>query len=300
MNLSTKQLAVLKSLLSTSSMTATAKDLGISQSQVSRTIQQVEKEFDLDLFSREKGVVKFKPETEKVISKALLLMEHFEDLYREAATLKREINDQHFVVALPSSFTSNIAPKCLKLLWEEYPDARLQLLTGRYSMIESEIESDAADVGFTRIYDKTQFSYTPIDSGTPFCVLPQGHALSDNKEISVGDLKSQPMILIGKGSATRKDIDAWFADGGIEPTIKLEVHSVESACSMVANGFGISIANGTILKGLDQKGIVAIPILGLPRYQYGTIQRKGKIVSEEKQQMIDFFIDTLKEQLHST
>ncbi len=50
-----RQLEVLKTLLATGSTIATAKSMGLSQSGVSRLLQQLETDLELRLFDRDKG-----------------------------------------------------------------------------------------------------------------------------------------------------------------------------------------------------------------------------------------------------
>ncbi|MGO7206244.1 LysR family transcriptional regulator, partial [Rhizobium ruizarguesonis] len=50
-----KQLEVLRTLLATGSTIATAKTMGLSQSGVSRLLQQLEADLSMSLFVRDKG-----------------------------------------------------------------------------------------------------------------------------------------------------------------------------------------------------------------------------------------------------
>ncbi|MGO7580708.1 LysR family transcriptional regulator, partial [Rhizobium ruizarguesonis] len=50
-----KQMEVLRTLLATGSTIATAKTMGISQSGVSRLLQQLEADLSMSLFVRDKG-----------------------------------------------------------------------------------------------------------------------------------------------------------------------------------------------------------------------------------------------------
>lgn len=103
--------------------------------------------------------------------------------------------------------------------------------------------------------------------------------------------------MIGRKSSTRHDVMNWFTRSNLFPEIVVEAHSVDVACSLVAEGIGVSIANSTMLKGMDNHKIRALPILDLPRYQYGVIQRPDDIANERKQPVIDAFSDLLQEML---
>lgn len=59
-----RQLEVLRTLLVTGSTTATARAMGLSQSGVSRLLQQLESDLSLQLFARDKGRLIPTPEAE--------------------------------------------------------------------------------------------------------------------------------------------------------------------------------------------------------------------------------------------
>lgn len=267
-----KQLATLKAIMTTGSTSGAALQLGLSQSGISRLLSQLEQELDLELFDREKGRLKIKPENKNLLTNALKSLEQLEHLYEEANEIKKgEQSKETLRIAVPYTFASSLIPQILLELCQDQPYLLIELFTGSYSFIEECIESGKADIGFTRIYNNPRFNYTPVASGTSICIMPKSHPLTDHHTISSKLLHGETLILLGKKSGSRKDIDNFFQRHHVTPNIIVEAHSVDVACSLVSAELGISIVNSVLLRGGQYPNVVTRPIIDLPRYQYGLI-----------------------------
>ncbi|NRF63258.1 LysR family transcriptional regulator [Vibrio coralliilyticus] len=298
MNITAKQLRVLKAISQAGTTSLAAEQLNLSQSGVSRMLAQLEKELDLDLFERDRGRLKIKPESLNLLSNALHVLEGMEQLQSQASEIKRGRKaKQVFKIAMPYTFAKSLAPKLIKQLVALFPDVSVELFSSHYQSIEESVYSGQADVGFTRISNHSKFRSTALDSGIAMCVFPEGHEFESFHSVNADNLRDQKLVMIGRKSSTRHDVMNWFTRSNLFPEIVVEAHSVDVACSLVAEGIGVSIANSTMLKGMDNHKIRALPILDLPRYQYGVIQRPDDIANERKQPVIDAFSDLLQEML---
>ncbi len=298
MNITTRHLRVLKAINQVGTTSHAAEVLNVSQSGVSRMLAQIEKELDLDLFERDKGRLKIKPESLNLLSNALHVLEDLERLHEQALEIKRgRKGKQVFKIAMPHTFAKSLAPKLIKQLIDRYPQVSVELFSSHYHSIEDSVYSGQADVGFTRISNHSKFRSIPLDSGTAMCVFPQGHFFETFHSVTAENLRDQKLIMIGRKSSTRQDVMDWFTRSNLYPEIVVEAHSVDVACSFVAEGVGVSIANSTILKGVDSRNIRALPILDLPRYQYGIIQRPDAAINGHQQSLIDAFSELMQDLL---
>lgn len=298
MNITTKHLRVLKAINQDGTTALAAESLNLSQSGVSRMLAQLEKELDLDLFERDKGRLKIKPESLNLLSNALHVLEDLESLHSQAIEIKRGRKDkQVFKVAMPHTFAKSLSPLLIKRFVTLFPEVCVELFSSHYQAIEQSVYSGQADVGFTRISQNTKFRSTALDSGTAMCVFPKDHKFESFHSVKAEDLRDQKLVMIGRKSSSRQDIMNWFIRSNFYPEIVVETHSVDVACSLVAEGIGVSIANSTMLKGLDNDRICALPILDLPRYQYGIIQRPDVTANKSKQDLINVFSELLQEML---
>ena len=99
------------------------------------------------------------------------------------------------------------------------------------------------------------------------CVMPQNHPLAALKVVDVQDLRGVPMILLGRSRATRREMDELFWRSGIEPKVRVEAHSVASACGLVASGIGVSLVNEMMAADFSDLPIQTRPLAqSLPNY----------------------------------
>jgi DNA-binding transcriptional LysR family regulator len=72
-------------------------------------------------------------------------------------------------------------------------------------------------------------------------VMPSDHPLADRRRVPPKDLTLEPFVLFEPHSNTRRTIDRFFTQAGIEPRVVLETENVEILKALVASGMGLSI-----------------------------------------------------------
>jgi len=89
------------------------------------------------------------------------------------------------------------------------------------------------------------------------CVMPRDHPLAAHSLIDVAMLKDIPLILLGLGRSARTQIDAAFVKAGVVPRIRVETHTVSSACALAARGVGVTIVNEGLAQAYVREQIVS-------------------------------------------
>lgn len=69
-------------------------------------------------------------------------------------------------------------------------------------------------------------------------------------------LSGEPLILLGKGRASREQIDQVFREEGASMNIEVETHTVGSACGFARSGVGIAIVNEMLSARYSGPGLV--------------------------------------------
>ncbi len=241
---------------------AAAQALGISQSAVSRRLAQMEAALAVPLFWREHGRLIPTPENRALrgqISAVLTQSLRLEALAREMASDKTAM--RMLKVAFPASLTMTIVPEILEDFTTTHPHVQVELHTGTYDLIEHMLQDNRAEVGFLRMPTRRPGLRTaPLIEVPTVCVLPETHPLAAQPEIRAADLAGQPLILLGKARQPRREIDLMFMAAGIVPRIRVEAHSVMSACALAARGLGITIVNGLMARDYAHLPIAIRPL----------------------------------------
>lgn len=229
---------------------AAASELGVTQSAVSRRIAQLEKEIGLELFHRDRG--RLTPTEE-----CRLLQPHMFGMVDRGAqivSLARELRRGNSAlitlrIAMPGSLTLSILPGILRDFLAENDLIQVELHTGPYDAIERMLLDERAEIGFLRLpVQRSGLKVTPVIEARTVCVMHEDHPLAAKPEITISDLRGEPLILLGRMRAPRREIDDAFWSTGLVPNVRIEAHSVMSACSLVANGLGVTLVNELMAK----------------------------------------------------
>ncbi|MDO9638275.1 MAG: LysR family transcriptional regulator [Pseudotabrizicola sp.] len=224
---------------------AAAQALGLSQSAVSRRIAQLEEDLGLQLFVRDRGRLIATRENQLLQAQIAGLVDHGARLTQRAAELKvGNYATEMLRVAFPASLTISIVPAILAEFLERNERVQVELHTGAYDTIERMVLDERAEVGFLRMpTQRSGLDTTPVIEVPTVCVMPRGHPLADRKEVSISDLHAVPLILLGRMRLPRRDIDEAFWEVGMRPLVRVEAHSVQSACALAARGLGVTLVN---------------------------------------------------------
>lgn len=219
--------------------------LGVSQSAVSRRLTQLEEWLGLSLFLREKSRLIPTADSAVLQSQITGLLENSRRLAAQAQALRQgNTATTTLRVAFPGSLGLTIVPRIVARFLASHDQVRIEVLAGPYDTIERMLLDDRAEVGFIRMpVGRPGLNTTPVIRTRTVCVMPRDHALAAKKSISVKDLRHVPLILLGRMRAPRREIDELFWRFGIEPQVRVEAHSVASACGLAAGGIGLSLVN---------------------------------------------------------
>lgn len=273
-----KQLDVLRTLLATGSTIATAKAMGLSQSGVSRMLQQLEQDLSITLFARDKGRLIATPEAlalgrdaENVLLAVERMSGHAEDL-RSGASGPEIVR-----IGLPSSMWENFAPAMLVDYIRDFPGVRIETFFETTTAINKLVGERVIDLGFLRMEGEVGpgIEIDKVASGKSVCVVPKDHPLAKLEEISAKDLRNVPLILIGRQRPNRMVLDQQFAKAGVKQLVKIETHTNSSACAYVAQGLGVSIISSFYANLYHHLPIVQRPFVPQSNQDFGLARAAG-------------------------
>lgn len=238
-------LETLRAVIEQGSTQAAASSLGVTQSAVSRRINQLEEELGLDLFLRDRGRLVPTRECQALQGQIFGIVDRGVQLSLRAAELRQGNSAAlRLRVAVPGSLTFSILPRILREYLTDNDRVQVELHTGPYDTIERMLLDDRAEVGFLRIpVQRAGLQVMPAIEARTVCVMPNDHPLAAKPQITMTDLRGQPLILLGRMRAPRREIDEAFWNAGLSPDVRIEAHSVMSACALVAEGLGVSLVN---------------------------------------------------------
>lgn len=248
MKLNLRALEGFRETMMTGSATAAAARMGLSQPAVSRLIAQVEDDFGFELFYRDKGRLTPTPE-------ALMLYEEVGSTFASIdriTNLARDISSYNtglLKVVAPPSLSEGVVSELLTRFVALYPKVRISIDSRSAETAKALVASRNVDCGFAKLpLNRPEIATELLSSTETVCVLRRDHPLAAQEVLTPALLNGEPLIQLGYGSWTRTRIDDAFKAAGLRPDVKLETHTVGSACAFAAKGLGIAVVNGLMAR----------------------------------------------------
>ncbi|MBF8150091.1 LysR family transcriptional regulator [Winogradskyella sp. F6397] len=218
----------------------TAEKVFISQSSLSRQIQALEDELQIQLFERDKRNVKLTNAGKFLQEQWREEIKEFDQIIRQAKKID-EGKTGTISITYPGSIAYEFLPKFLEVLSNNLPDLKIELTEPIDENHEKLLLNFQTDIAFSR--DKIKNAN--IDSqklySEPIClVVPKNHRL--NKK-NLTRLENEKFIISGLHQTTffASLLRSWFSKNGIEPKTIIESDFGGMIMNLVSKGLGISI-----------------------------------------------------------
>ena len=220
------------SVCETHSLSRTAALLNYTQSAVSQTIKNFEKELGLEIFIRSKSDMTWILESLRAICDAE------NEIERTAASLVN-LDSGLIRIGTIQSISYHWLPGILKDFSTEYPNIRFQLTIGGFGELKEKLQANELDCIFVSEFSVPGLPFVPLGSDELMLVTPLSHPLSNHLLVSLSDVNHQDFILTADG--LEYETGKIFELNQIAPHIRYQINEDFTALKMVEQGFGITI-----------------------------------------------------------
>jgi DNA-binding transcriptional LysR family regulator len=252
LSLSLKGLQCFRTIVDTGSATAAAEQMQLTQPGVSRLLGQLEEQIGFELFRRAKGRLLPTQEALAFYKEVDLALQSVE----RVSLLARNLQNADFgtlSIVAPPSFSEGLLSRVLSRFIMEHPNVNLSLDSQSVETAKEMVALRAVDCGFIKLpADHPGLRCRPLVRAGTVCALPAAHPLCKRKIIAARDLADEPLILLGKGRSSRLQLEEAFMDAGASLRVRVETHTVGSACALVRGRAGIAIINEML--GMQYRG----------------------------------------------
>ncbi|SDI00719.1 LysR family transcriptional regulator [Lutimaribacter saemankumensis] len=249
------------------SIARASERINVSSPSISAAITQLEQEFGLPLFVRQHA------QGLSLTQAGRQMLEQARIVLREAGAMMDIAGDIAGTVRGPMAvgclvtFAQIVLPSLRRGFEAAYPDVRLRQLELNQLEIFSALRRSEIDVALT--YDlalPADLRFEPLLSLPPFALVDETHPLAGHTDVTVEELKDHPMVLLDLPLSADYFL-SFFDEIGVKPRVVERTRDMAVMRSLVANGFGYSIANVRPLNPLspDGKPLRFIPIRGAAR-----------------------------------
>ncbi|AKS46118.1 DNA-binding transcriptional regulator, LysR family [Octadecabacter temperatus] len=249
------------------SIAQASAQVNVSSPSISAAISQLEDEFGLPLFVRKhahglsltQAGRQFMIQAQKVLKEA-------DSLNRLAGTISGSVQGPLNVGCL-LTFAQVLLPALRREFQHKHPDVQISQIECDQETLIEKIRRADIDVALT--YDlevPADLDFIPLRSLPLYIVVSADHPLANRKSISAETLVKYPMVLLDL-PISRTYFMSVFDRAGVSPKIVERTRDMAVMRSLVANGFGFSVANIRPHTDLspDGRALCFIPFKDTPR-----------------------------------
>lgn len=249
------------------SIARASEKVNVSSPSISAAISQLEKEFGLPLFVRQHAQgLSLTGAGRSMMEQIKLVLQEADQLVDLAGDISETVRGPLNIGCLVT-FAQVILPSVRRSFQAEFNDVRTIQFELNQAEIFSALRRAEIDVALTYDLDlPADLVFEELQILPPYAVVGEKHPLAKEETTSIEELIDYPMILLDLPFSSEYFL-SFFTEFNAKPIIAERTKDMAVMRSLVANGFGYSIANIRPLNDLspDGKPLRFIPLRGAVR-----------------------------------
>lgn len=236
-----KQLEYFVAVYKARNFTAAAKQINISQQGLSKSIQNLECEFNMPLFLRDKKFLAPTPFGELMYTQAVHLIEEFQKAMETLEKAKKE------AAPLKIGFAAAVFSvlKMESLIWEfqkQNPEISIEISNETDYVCEDKIGSEELDVAFSMgPFTSPDIVSYYLTQESIYALLPKSHPLTRKEVLCISDICEEALITADAHNKGYSVLLESFRQNGIVPHIIFHSNEPSSHLELVEKNKGISL-----------------------------------------------------------
>ena len=291
------------------SINKAASKLFVSQSSLSNSIQELEKELDITIFVRSTKGIELTPEGSEFLSYIRPLIEQekqIKALYEKKNSkpcLRLSVSTQRYPFAI-KAFTDLLNAA-------DQPKFEVRIKeTGIYQIIEDVYNNDSS-IGVIFISRESEkfmhktlatknITFTPIKKINPRVYISKNHPLANKEKIHFNQLMEYPYAVFDHGQGKNLYYTEEINLAGFKiPEKLIFVHDRASMYNIVSNTNAFSIGSGILNEGYFDSDILSLPVEcnSDDVMELGWIKLNNRKLSDEEKLYIKYLEESLSEEI---
>lgn len=276
-------------------LAAAAKHLGVSQSAVSQTIAELEREYDIILFHRINKRLQLTYEGEEFLRESEIILQKADRVRNRMLQLSCHETTLNLGVNLMQS--KLITERFLLPFLQAYPGIHVhifecmsrELLRGlNEKTMDAVIVSQKAD--YDREYRNTFHAFPlSLQERLVFCTHPD-NPLARNRSVTWEEISDEPLVFLRSSERSNIMNVRYFAERGLMPAASRCVNQISSVIASVRAGMASTVIDEAATLGIE--GILAVPIQGSELRTMSLAVSKTRRLNDELGILIDFLRKT--------
>lgn len=257
-----------------------AQSLSISQSAVTDAIKELESDLGVTLFERHRRGLSITHKGHQFYRHATRILGDVQDARRSFAADEPAAPPSHLSLGVTSLVAGYVLSDLLARFRRAYPGVDVSAIEDNGDYLEHLLiggELDVAVMVISNLRDRNALQAEIFETSPYRLWLPLGHRLAGAESIALGDIASEPLIMLTVDE-TEENTGKLLSALGTKLNVAFRTRSVEAVRSLVATGAGIALLPDLVYRPWSLEGdrIESRDISGaLPVVQVGMVWRRG-------------------------
>ena len=243
---------VFKEVAEMGNITAAAQALYISQSAVSQSIKQLERDLQTHLFARNSRGVTLTAEGQMLYEYVRSAMGRLET-GEEKLSQTRELQMGQLTIGASDTVTSQFLLPYLDTFHKRHPAIHIQIVSGRSHKVLGLLRSGKVDIAFasTPADDAGLRIYPCFDTHAIF-VAGAEYPCDFRHVYTLEEIAAFPLILLERKASSRLYLERFFLQNGLKLNPEIELGARSLLVDLAAIGFGVAgVTEEFVRKELD-------------------------------------------------
>jgi DNA-binding transcriptional LysR family regulator len=266
-SLTLRQLACFVATCDAGGVSPAARRLHLAQPTVSAALADLERTLGVQLLVRApaRGAVP-SPAGRELLAGARATLAAATAVEAHAREVRGAVAGE-LTVACLVTLAAFIGPRVCRAFEDAWPEASAQIVPVDQEGLLRHLRTGVTPIALT--YDLglgDDVAFQPLVDYPPYALVAPGHPLAERRSVDLATLASSPLVLLDLPFSGDYFVDL-FRDAGLEPLITRRVPDPELGRSLVAHGYGYTLANvrPAPTRAVDGAPLIALPLRGLVR-----------------------------------
>ena len=225
------------------SISAAAEALHTSQPGVSKQIQMLEDELNLQIFQRNgKRLTGITEPGRHIVKLAATVMLEMQNIKRVGDEFSK-VESGTLTIATTHTQARYKLPSAIKQFMTQYPHVKLNIHQGNPTQVTTQVASGEADIGIATeaISLDERLLCLPCYEWNRCLVVPKGHRLIDADPLTLSKIASFPLITYDFAFTGSNIVSKVFHDAGVMPNVVLTAIDADVIKTYVGLGLGVGL-----------------------------------------------------------
>lgn len=277
-------------------------ELCISQSSLSKHIKALENELNATLFDRNTRTINLTHAGHEFYIYAKKAIEDYNNI---VCSLKKYTN---------SDYNESLNIGCIPVISQYkitgaiahfsklYPSININILEDEGHNILRKLIKSELNFGIVRDFNLSEdmFNKTTLSDDELVFISSKSHFLSQNKGVSLLDIKDEKFILLGPKSGIYEKCINEFDKHSLSLNIVGTYNKIETIIGLVSENLGSTLLMKKVLNAFDISNVCVQPIKKPIKINLSLINEKNKDLSDSEILFMNFLENYLKDENHLT